>query len=63
MNRMNPPVYDTVDHGMRHYQCPPGLAPDNIPGAFKPPTTPAGLWSRKCAIFPTDEGNFFFNTK
>ena len=58
MNNINPPVYNTVSNVIKDYQCPPRLATDNILGAFRPPTIPDGLWSRKRAIFRLKKGNF-----
>ncbi len=48
-NEERPPEY-AEGKPLKYYQCPQKLRPDAIPGAFRPPTIPSGMWSYKNVI-------------
>lgn len=54
-----PPEY-AEGKPLKCYQCPEKLRPDAIPGAFRPPTIPSGMWSYKNAI-QLQKGNLTSN--
>jgi len=50
MNRTCPPVYNIANKEPMPYKCPPKLRCDNIPGAFRLPMIPQGLWSNRGTV-------------
>ena len=60
MKRTCPPVYNIAIKEPMSYKCPPKLRCDNIPGAFRPPMIPVGLWSNRGTVTNRMQGTEFF---